>query len=45
MTVHEVACAIVAGPPLALCAIWLTHDAIVAARSVRAKRTSQQEAR
>lgn len=38
MTVSEVACAIVAGPPLALCAIWLTHDAIVAARSARRRR-------
>lgn len=35
MTVHQVACAIVAGPPLALCAIWLTHDLVVAARSAR----------
>lgn len=38
MTVHQVACAIVAGPPLALCAIWLTHEAIVAARSARRRR-------
>lgn len=45
MTVHQVACAIVAGPPLALCAIWLIHDAIVAARSARVKRASQSEAR
>jgi hypothetical protein len=41
MTVHQVACAIVAGPPLVLCAIWLIHDAIVAARSARRREVAR----
>lgn len=35
MSVQAVATAIVVAPPLGLCAIWLIHDTIVAARSAR----------
>ncbi len=38
MSVNAVATAIVVAPPLGLCAIWLIHDAIVAARYVRARK-------